>query len=138
MEGILMDFKKTLISSVAAAGLLFSVGQPFNVLAEQPSLFQYKGDQLQVTQIGQYDSLAGEGGTEILAYDEKLKRAFVTNGAVSGMDILSFKELKSGKFTNIESKATYLCKRFRYSKCRRYYKCCFTPNRRFNRFNGCK
>ena len=34
-----------------------------------------------MNQIAQYDSGAGEGGTEILAYDEKLKRAFVTNGA---------------------------------------------------------
>ena len=50
--------------------------------AEQPPFFQYQGENINISQIAQYDSGAGEGGTEILAYDENLKRAFVTNGAV--------------------------------------------------------
>ena len=78
-----MKLKKRLITSVATAGLLLTVAQPFNVLAEQPSFFQYNGDDFPVTQVGQYDSRAGEGGTEIMAYDEDLERAFVTNGAES-------------------------------------------------------
>lgn len=107
-----MNVKKALVTSLAAAGILFSAGQPYNVLAEQPPFFQYKGDNLPVTQIAQYDSLSGEGGTEILAYDEKVKRAFVTNGAESGMDILSFETLKSGKFTNVKSVNRILLKDF--------------------------
>nr|WP_236823062.1 choice-of-anchor I family protein [Bhargavaea massiliensis] len=54
---------------------------------------------MSVSQIGQYDSGSGEGGTEILAYDEKLKRAFVTNGAESAIDVLSFERLDSGEFS---------------------------------------
>ena len=104
-----MNFKRSFVTGVVAAGILFSTAQPYNVFAEQPTFTQYKGDKPQVTQIAQYDSLAGEGGTEILAYDEKLKRAFVTNGAESGMDILSFESLQSGKFTDVKSmKRIYL------------------------------
>lgn len=58
---------------------------------------------LVVSQIARYDSGKGETGTEILAYDADLKKAFVTNGAVGGFDILSFKDLKSGQFTQVES-----------------------------------
>ena len=107
-----MNFKKSIVTGIAAAGILFSTVQPYNVLAEKPSFSQYKGEDFKVTQIAQYDSQAGEGGTEILAYDEKLKRAFVTNGAESGMDILSFEKLKSGKFTNVESKKRIYLKDF--------------------------
>lgn len=105
-----MNLKHTFITSIAAAGLLFSSGQAYNVLAEDPSsFFQYKGGHLKVSQIGQYDSGAGEGGTEILTYDENLNRAFVTNGAESALDILSFKNLESGEFQTIESsKRVYL------------------------------
>ena len=70
---------------------------------QAPPFFQYQGKNLKVNQIAQYDSGAGEGGTEILAYDERLKRAFVTNGAKDGMDILSFEKLESGKFTVVKS-----------------------------------
>lgn len=105
----MLTIKKVLVTGVAVAGLFFSVGQPYNALAEQPPFFQYQGEKLQTTQIAQYDSLVGVGGTEILAYDEKLKRAFVTNGVESGIDILSFEALESGKFTNVESmKRIYL------------------------------
>jgi len=104
-----LNLKKAMVAGIAAAGLLLTAGQPHNVLAEQPPFFQYKGEKLRATQIAQYDSLAGLGGTEILAYDEKLKRAFVTNGAESAIDILSFEALKSGEFTNVESlKRLYL------------------------------
>ena len=108
--GIILNLKHTFITSIAAAGLLFSSGQAYNVLAEDPSsFFQYKGGHLKVSQVGQYDSGAGEGGTEILAYDENLNRAFVTNGAESALDILSFKSLESGEFKTIESsKRVYL------------------------------
>ena len=34
-----------------------------------------------------------------MAYDAKTKTAFVTNGAASGFDILSFGNLESGEFT---------------------------------------
>ena len=105
-----MNLKHTFITSIAAAGLLFSSGQAYNVLAEDPSsFFQYKREHLKVSQIGQYDSGAGEGGTEILTYDENLNRAFVTNSAESALDILSFKNLESGEFQTIESsKRVYL------------------------------
>lgn len=71
---------------------------------EQPPLFQYKTDRLKVSQIAQYDSGVGAGGTEILAYDEVRKLAFVTNGAKAGFDILSFEALESGKFQKVSSK----------------------------------
>lgn len=48
--------------------------------------------------------IVGIGGTEIMAYNEALKRDLVTNGAVSGIDILSFDSLKSGEFTKVRSK----------------------------------
>ncbi|MCG7335277.1 choice-of-anchor I family protein [Sporosarcina sp. ACRSM] len=98
-----MKIKKKVIAGIAAAGILFGAGQPYNVFAEQPPFFQYEGADLKITQIGQYDSMAGLGGTEIMAYDEALKRAFVTNGAVSGIDILSFESLQSGEFTKVRS-----------------------------------
>ncbi|HIW34352.1 MAG TPA: choice-of-anchor I family protein, partial [Candidatus Paenibacillus intestinavium] len=98
-----------MVAGIAAAGLLLTTGQPHNVLAEQPPFFQYKGENLRAAQIAQYDSLAGLGGTEILAYDEKLQRDFVTNGAESAIDILSFEALKSGEFTDVKSsKRLYL------------------------------
>ncbi|WP_342507250.1 choice-of-anchor I family protein [Sporosarcina sp. FSL K6-2383] len=98
-----MKMRKKMISGIAAAGILFGASQPHNVFAEQSSLFQYKGDDLKVTRIGQYDSAVGIGGTEIMAYDETLKRAFVTNGVVSGIDILSFEALTSGEFTKVRA-----------------------------------
>ncbi|NEU31733.1 hypothetical protein GN156_13260 [bacterium LRH843] len=97
-----MKMKKNIVAGITAAGILFGASQPYNVFAEQPSFFQYKED-LKVTQIGQYDSGVGIGGTEIMAYDETLKRAFVTNGAVSGIDIFSFEQLTSGEFTKVQS-----------------------------------
>lgn len=110
-----MTIKKKLITGVAAASILFTA-QPFNVLAEKPSmpnsqdkppLFHYQNEvvpHLKVTQIAQYDSGVGEGGTEIMAYDTRIQRAFVTNGEEAAFDILSFRDLKSGKFTNVDSK----------------------------------
>ncbi|MFC5590147.1 choice-of-anchor I family protein [Sporosarcina soli] len=98
-----MKMRKKVIAGIAATGILFGASQPYNVFAEQPPFFQYEGEDLKITQIGQYDSMAGIGGTEIMAYDEALKRAFVTNGAVSGIDILSFESLKSGQFTKVRS-----------------------------------
>lgn len=58
-------------------------------------------EKLAVSQIARYDSGKGETGTEILAYDANLKKAFVTNGAVKGFDIVSFENLKSGTLTGI-------------------------------------
>ena len=98
-----MKMRKKLITGITAAGILFGAGQPHNVFAEQSSLYQYKGEDLKVTQIGQYDSTVGIGGTEIMAYDETLKRAFVTNGVVAGIDILSFESLTSGEFTKVRA-----------------------------------
>lgn len=70
---------------------------------EAPLLYNSNPDKLTVTQVARYDSGQGETGTEILAYDEKLKKAFVTNGAVGGFDILSFADVKSGGFTQVDS-----------------------------------
>ncbi|MEH7393475.1 choice-of-anchor I family protein [Bacillus sp. JJ1503] len=95
--------KNKIVAGITAAGILLGASQPYNVFAEQSTFFQYKEDGLKVTQIGQYDSTEGIGGTEIMAYDETLKRAFVTNGAASGIDILSFEQLTSGEFTKVES-----------------------------------
>ncbi|WP_213421228.1 choice-of-anchor I family protein [Bhargavaea massiliensis] len=94
-----MKFRNIMWTGVAAAGLLIAGGQSYKVLGEEPSFFQYQGGHMSVSQIGQYDSGSGEGGTEILAYDEKLKRAFVTNGAESAIDVLSFERLDSGEFS---------------------------------------
>ena len=68
-----------------------------------PQLYNSNPEKLAVTQIARYDSGQGETGTEILAYDAELKKAFVTNGAVGGFDILSFENLKSGEFTQVDS-----------------------------------
>ncbi|WP_100402111.1 choice-of-anchor I family protein [Bacillus sp. FJAT-42315] len=107
-----MNFKKTMIAGIAATGLLFTSGAPYNAMAEAPPFYQYEGEGFPVQQIAQYDSLAGEGGTEILAYDTESKQAFVTNGAKSGLDILSFGNLKSDSFQNIPSKKRILVKDF--------------------------
>ena len=78
-------------------------------ISMQPKFFQYQDDQLKASQIAQYNSGAGEAGTEILAYDVESKKAFVTNGAATAMDIVSFENLKSGEFKNINtSKRVYL------------------------------
>ncbi|RDW22226.1 hypothetical protein CWR48_00530 [Oceanobacillus arenosus] len=110
-----MGFKKKLITGAAAASLLFTGVVPYNVFAdeakaqtEQPPLHQYIKEQLKVSQIAQYDSKVGETGTEILAYDAETQRAFVTNGKEAGFDILSFKDLKSGEFQQIDSKRILL------------------------------
>ena len=78
--------------------------------ATNSSFFQYKGEEtLKVNQIARYDSGAGTGGTEILDYDVNSKKAFVTNGAESAIDILSFENLETGKFKNVQStKRVYL------------------------------
>lgn len=98
-----MGLRKKVIAGITAAGILLATSQPYNVLAEQLPFLQYEGDNMKVTQIGQYDSNVGIGGTEIMAYDERLKRAFVTNGAVSGIDILTFESLVSGEFTKVRA-----------------------------------
>ncbi|WP_158736944.1 choice-of-anchor I family protein [Alteribacillus sp. YIM 98480] len=95
--------KKSIVSTLAAAGMFFSFAQPYNVLAEAPPFFQYGSDELEVSQVAQYDSLAGEGGTEIMAFDEESGQAFVTNGAESGLDILNFSGLESGEFRQVDS-----------------------------------
>ncbi|GGA19556.1 choice-of-anchor I family protein [Psychrobacillus lasiicapitis] len=70
---------------------------------EAPPLYNSNPEQLAVKQVARYDSGQGETGTEILAYDEKLKKAFVTNGAVGGFDILSFADVRSAEFTQVDS-----------------------------------
>ena len=87
----------------ATEGRIVDVAGQESEAVQAPPFFQYQGKKFKVNQIAQYDSGVGEGGTEILAYDEKLKRAFVTNGATDGMDILSFEKLESGKFTKVKS-----------------------------------
>ena len=87
----------------ANEGLNVKVAQQGSSAVQAPPFFQYQGQNFKVNQIAQYDSGAGEGGTEILAYDQGTKRAFVTNGAKNGMDILSFENLESGKFTVVKS-----------------------------------
>ncbi|MGX2958456.1 choice-of-anchor I family protein [Peribacillus sp. JNUCC 23] len=47
-----------------------------------------------------------------MAYDAKTQKAFVTNGAVSGFDILSFADLESGKFTEVASQKRVLLSEF--------------------------
>ncbi|WP_067728631.1 choice-of-anchor I family protein [Oceanobacillus damuensis] len=106
-----MTFKKKIITG-ATATVLFTGTIPFNVFAEQPPLFQFSGEDLTASQVGQYDSGLGEGGTEIMAYDPELQRAFVTNGAAAGFDILSFKKLKSGKFSEVTSEKRILLENF--------------------------
>jgi len=108
-----MNKKGKVLTSSAAAGVLMTAVVPYHVLADQPPLHQYGGeDELQVSQIGQYDSGVGEGGTEIMAYDEDRELAFVTNGAANGFDILSFEELELGEFTEIDSQNRVLLSDF--------------------------
>ncbi|WP_249869273.1 choice-of-anchor I family protein [Oceanobacillus saliphilus] len=106
-----MTFKNKFVTGATAAVLLTSA-IPFNVFAEQPPLFEYGDKELTVSQAAQYNSGLGEGGTEILAYDSKLKRAFVTNGAAAGFDIISFHKLKSGNYSQVESEKRILLKDF--------------------------
>lgn len=67
---------------------------------------------LKVSQIARYDSGKGAAGTEIMGYDQLTQKAFVTNGAVSGFDILSFNDLESGKYTKVESQKRVLLSEF--------------------------
>lgn len=69
-------------------------------------------EKLAVSQVARYDSSQGETGTEILAYDAHLKKAFVTNGAVKGFDIVSFENLKSGTLTGITETTRVLLSSF--------------------------
>ncbi|MEK3978687.1 choice-of-anchor I family protein [Psychrobacillus sp. FSL K6-2836] len=69
-------------------------------------------EKLAVSQIARYDSGQGETGTEILAYDANLKKAFVTNGKVKGFDIVSFENLKSGTLTGITETTRVLLSSF--------------------------
>ncbi|MFB5086006.1 choice-of-anchor I family protein [Psychrobacillus sp. PGGUH221] len=109
----MLNFKTKLITGVTAASILLAGSQSYNVLAkDQSPYFEYRADNLKISQIGQYDSESGIGGTEILAYDETSKKAFVTNGAKSGIDILSFKSLKSEKYTELKLEKRILLKDF--------------------------
>ncbi|MFC4402620.1 choice-of-anchor I family protein [Gracilibacillus xinjiangensis] len=108
-----MNFKKKFITGLAAASVIFTAAVPFSVWAEKPPLFQYNGEEeLRVSQIGQYISGLGEGGTEIMAYDASSRTAFVTNGAVKGFDILQFDNLKSGEFVSVPSSKRVLLSSF--------------------------
>lgn len=69
-------------------------------------------EKLAVSQIARYDSGQGETGTEILAYDANLKKAFVTNGKVKGFDIVTFENLKSGTLTGITETTRVLLSSF--------------------------
>ncbi|SEJ43227.1 hypothetical protein SAMN04488127_1745 [Bhargavaea ginsengi] len=97
-----MKFRNIVWTGVPAAGLLIAGGQSYKVLGGEPAFYQYQGGHLTATQIGQYDSGSGEGGTEILAYDENLNRAFVTNGEESAIDVVSFERLDSGVSKNMK------------------------------------
>ncbi|KAB8137488.1 hypothetical protein F9U64_09195 [Gracilibacillus oryzae] len=108
-----MNFKKKFVTGIAAASIFFTATVPFNVLAEKPPLFQYNGEEeLRVSQIAQYDSGLGEGGTEIMAYDESTRTAFVTNGTAKGFDIISINNLDSGEFKEIPSSKRVLLSSF--------------------------
>lgn len=106
-----MGVKKNIVSGAIAVSLLFA-GLPLQAFADVPPVFQHQGDNLNVTQIAQYDSGQGEGGTEIMAYDVERQLAFVTNGAIGGFDILSFSNLESGNFTKVDSKKRILLSEF--------------------------
>ncbi|WP_085990994.1 choice-of-anchor I domain-containing protein [Oceanobacillus senegalensis] len=106
-----MKMKRNVVAGTAAIGALVAA-QPV-LAAEQPPLFQYQDGELKVTQIAQYDSGEGEGGTEIMAYDSGLQRAFVTNGAAGGFDILSFSDLQSGEFAQVDSEKRVLLSDFK-------------------------
>ncbi|WP_346235365.1 choice-of-anchor I family protein [Lysinibacillus telephonicus] len=69
-------------------------------------------ENLIVSQIARYDSGVGSTGTEILAYDAERQLAFVTNGAVSGFDIILFSSLKTGEFTDVPSTKRVLLSEF--------------------------
>lgn len=107
-----LKLKKKVFSGIAAAGMLWAASQPTHVLAAPSPFFQYQKEAIKATQIAQYDSLVGTGGTEIVAYDEKQKRAYVTNGAEDAIDILSFEHLVSGTYTNINSQKRIALKDF--------------------------
>ena len=76
------------------------------------SFYNSNPENLLVSQIARYDSEVGATGTEILAYDATRNLAFVTNGAVSGFDILSFSNLKSGELTEVPSSKRVLLSEF--------------------------
>ncbi|WP_456276263.1 choice-of-anchor I family protein [Bacillus sp. AK128] len=106
-----MNLKKSFVS-VLTAGVILSAGTPFNALADAPSFYQYEAGTLHLSQIAQYDSGVGEAGTEILAYDEKTHTAFVTNGAESAFDIVSFNSLETNQFQTISSNKRVYLKEF--------------------------
>ncbi|SNZ04690.1 hypothetical protein SAMN05421503_0732 [Terribacillus aidingensis] len=90
-------WKKMTAMSLAAATLAIPAAghaaDDLKVYSQDP------GQALQVEQIGRYTSgaAAGEGGTEIVAYDANTKRAFSVNGAAKSLDILDLNGLKDGK-----------------------------------------
>ncbi|MFZ4453162.1 choice-of-anchor I family protein [Salibacterium aidingense] len=96
--------KKSFLRFTAAGSLLLTAVSPSAVLAETSSFFQYGEEELSVSQIARYDSMAGEGGTEIMAYDAGSEKAFITNGAEAGLDIVSFSTLGSGQYQQLESR----------------------------------
>ncbi|MFS0561733.1 choice-of-anchor I family protein [Terribacillus sp. 179-K 1B1 HS] len=84
----------TALSLAAASMAIPAVGH-----AQELKVYGHdQGQALQVEQIGRYDSGSGigEGGTEIVAYDGKTKRAFSVNGAARALDILDLNGLKDG------------------------------------------
>ena len=54
----------------ATEGRIVDVAGQESPAVQAPPFFQYQGEKFKVNQIARYDSGAGEGGTEILAYDE--------------------------------------------------------------------
>lgn len=118
MVNRLMKISKKILTGFTAAAI-FTSTIPFNVYADDVKSTQYEyfkqhlgQDELKISQIAQYNSGVGAGGTEILSYDSATKKAFVTNGAVSGFDILSFDELESGKFTKVKSQKRVVLSEF--------------------------
>ncbi|SFM29037.1 choice-of-anchor I family protein [Salibacterium qingdaonense] len=98
-----MMMKKS-VSALLGTGLLFSAVLPYQAAAEQPPFIQHGGENvLNAAQIAQYDSMAGEGGAEIMAYDTASEKAFVTNGAEASIDIVHVSSLGEQDYQQLET-----------------------------------
>lgn len=104
IEGRIVDVKGQVVDPEPNPEIIVDPGTtPTPVATNTPPLYNSNTENLLVTQVARYDSGQGETGTEILAFDKSSNKAFVTNGAVGGFDILSFADVKSGQFTQVDS-----------------------------------
>ena len=95
---------RQIVALVVVFSLLFSNVAAFAAGSNSISSSVSESKELSLKLIGRYYSSGQEGvnkssGSEIVAYDFTTKKAFMTNGADSAIDILDLSTLQSGEYT---------------------------------------